>query len=187
MAYFSPKATWLSLVDSQDPHLPLHDGNTVSFEDYRPCFPGQEEEPDSSRIPVDEEDQELLKLTRDLRHRLFFQFKEWEFGPALLEDHMRLAQMQSDAGEALGHYCHARFVAKTLVEKYREDAFIIPWLEVNRVIAEVHHLLGNHESCAMYAKEGLSTIKGRKFEASMDMHITKLATRFLRLLGRQGI
>jgi len=131
------------------------------------------------------EDLDYLRITRDLRHRLFFHFKEWEFGPALLEDHIRLAQAESDPEEALASYCHARHVAVTLVNRNAQTNYLIAWLEADRVIAEIHNLLGNFESCALYAKEGLGAIKKNKFPATLDMRITKLTITFFNLLGRK--
>jgi hypothetical protein len=161
------------------------DGNCLSFEDYRPCFPAYEdnaltEEPES----LSQEDLDAIKITRDLRHRLFFHFKEWEFGPALLQDHIRLAQAESNPEEALVHYCHARHVAQTLVKRNNQPTYILAFLEADRIIAEIHNLIGNHESCALYAKEGLNTIKKNKFSAALDMRITKLTVGFFNLLGR---
>lgn len=181
MSYFSPKSTWLSLVEGQENPLPSKD-DVLSFEDYRPCFPGlggHDEEESPSLVA---EDTESIRVTRELRHRLFFQFKEWEFGPGLFEDTLKLAQAQGDPEEALFWYCHARVVAKTLVERWNQEGFLLAWLETDRVIAEVHHLLGRTESCAMYAKEGLDTIKKNRFDSSMEMRITKLAVRFFKLL-----
>ncbi|MEO7424149.1 MAG: hypothetical protein ABI036_03115, partial [Fibrobacteria bacterium] len=131
------------------------------------------------------EDIEYLRITLDLRHRLFFHFREWEFGPALLEDHLRLAQAQTDPEEALAQYCHARHVAVTLVHKYDQETYRLAWIEADRVIAEIHNLIGNDESCTLYAREGLDAIKGGKFSSYLDMRITKLTVRFLNLLGRR--
>lgn len=204
MSYFSSKSTWLSLVDAahftpsagaeapKPESIPL-DGLALSFEDYRPCFPAEGASIGSSgapalggsadgRVPDTAEDLDYVRITLDLRHRMFFHFKEWEFGPALLEDHLRLAQAQSDPEDALAHYCHARHVAVTLVERHGQSSFRLAWIEANRVISEIHALIGNTESCALYAKEGLQTIKAGKFTADYDMRITKLAVRFLNLL-----
>jgi hypothetical protein len=190
MSYFTPKSTWLSLVDGPGSAAPVHDGKTLSFEDYRPCFPGPGESgggDGGEPVAVSgDQDQESLRITRDLRHRLFFHFKEWEFGPALLEDHLLLAQAQTVPEEALAHYCHARHVARTLVERCGQEEFLLPWLETDRIIAEVHALIGNRESCALYAREGLDTIKRNRFDSSMDMRITKLAVRFFKLLEQAG-
>jgi hypothetical protein len=205
MAYFSSKSTWLSLVDAAhlagaeaskpDAGAPALDGLALSFEDFRPCFPaegdggfasggmGAADAPAAEgRIPDTAEDLDYLRITMDLRHRMFFHFKEWEFGPALLEDHLRLAQAQTDAEEALVHYCHARHVAVTLVDRHNQPSYRLAWIEADRVIAEIHDLIGNTESCALYAKEGLHAIKQGKFTADYDMRITKLAVRFLKLL-----
>jgi hypothetical protein len=182
MAYFSPKSTWLSLVEGQENPVPAADP-ALSFEDYRPCFPGLGGHDEDEGPSIVAEDTESVRITRDLRHRLFFHFKEWEFGPGLLEDNLRLAQAQSTPEEALLHYCHARFVAKTLVERWDRKEFLLAWLETDRIIAEVHQLIGQQESCALYAREGLETIKGNRFEAGMDLRITKLAIRFFKLLG----
>jgi hypothetical protein len=86
--------------------------------------------------------------------------------------------------EALAQYCHARHVAKTLVERWGQGGYLLAWLETDRVIAEIHQLIGQQESCAVYAKEGLDTIKKNRFDASMDLRITKLAIRFFKLLGQ---
>lgn len=188
MSYFTPKSTWLSLVDGPGNAAPAHDGKTLSFEDYRPCFPGLGEAGEEDAAPAVSgcQDLESLRITRDLRHRLFFHFKEWEFGPALLEDHLLLAQAQTDPEEALAHYCHARHVARTLVERWDREEFLLSWLEADRIIAEIHALIGNRESCALYAREGLDTIKRNRFDSSMDMRITKLAVRLFKLLEEAG-
>lgn len=208
MSYFSSKSTWLSLVDaahftpmapSTDAEAPKPestplDGLALSFEDYRPCFPAEGASIGSSvgsasaggasdgRVPDTAEDLDYVRITLDLRHRMFFHFKEWEFGPALLEDHLRMAQAQTDPEDALAHYCHARHVAVTLVDRHDQPSFRLAWIEANRVIAEIHALIGNRESCALYAREGLQAIKAGKFTADFDMRITKLAVRFLNLL-----
>lgn len=193
MSYFSSKSTWLSLVDAPGPTgagesladapAPGLGELTLSFEDFRPCFPAGGEGPVSGDGSAETaEDLDYLRITKDLRHRLFFHFKEWEFGPGLLEDYLRLAQAQSDPEEALFHYCQARHVAVTLVEKCDQPSFRLAWIEADRVIAEIHDLVGNGESCAVYAREGLDAIKNGKFDASLDMRITKLAIRFLNLL-----
>jgi hypothetical protein len=210
MAYFSAKSNWLSLVegagnvgesadkigrhgnaDSESAAAPNLDGLALSFEDFRPCFPaeggsiGSDSNATADGVTDSPEDIEYLRITLDLRHRLFFHFKEWEFGPALLEDHLRLAQAQTDPEAALAQYCHARHVAVTLVDKYDQEAYRLAWIEADRVIAEIHNLIGNDESCTLYAREGLDAIKGGKFSSTLDMRITKLTVRFLNLLGRQ--
>ncbi|MDB5105697.1 MAG: hypothetical protein JWP91_3386 [Fibrobacteres bacterium] len=199
MSYFSSKSTWLSLVDAAHPvgedspkseTAPVLDGLALSFEDYRPCFPaeggsgfgGSDASDPEGKVKDTAEDLDYLRITMELRHRMFFHFKEWEFGPALLEDHLRLAQAQTDAEEALVHYCQARHVAVTLVEKFDQPTYRLAWIEADRVIAEIHALIGNTESCALYAKEGLNAIKQGRFTADYDMRITKLAVRFLNLL-----
>ncbi|GEM_PF-1827643 len=208
MSYFSSKSTWLSLVDAaqlggaeagKSETAPALDGLALSFEDFRPCFPadgagigasvsGSAGGSDAAEgqangfVADTAEDLDYLRITMDLRHRLFFHFKEWEFGPALLEDHLRLAQAQTDAEEALVHYCHARHVAVTLVDKHDQPNYRLAWIEADRVIAEIHDLIGNVDSREMYAKEGLQAIKQGKFTADYDMRITKLAVRFLKLL-----
>lgn len=183
MAYFSPKSTWLSLVEGQENLAPAHDGQSLSFEDYRPCFPGLGDADEGRPSLGEAKDQESLRITRELRHRLFFHFKEWEFGPGLFEDNLNLAQAQTNPEDALAHYCHARHVAKTLVERWGQEGFLMAWLETDRVIAEIHQLIGQTDSCGMYAREGLETIKKNRFDASMDLRITKLAIRFFKLLG----
>lgn len=192
MAYFSSKSTWLSLVEGTEAWA-NGDGSPLSLQDYRPGipFPGaaetspglREEEADAHDFDAPA-DPEQLRLTRELRHRLFFQHREWEFGPALLGDLLALAKSESDAEEALAYYCQARHVAKTLVEECDRPEYLSSWLETDRVIAELHHLRGNFDSCAMYAREGLETIKKNKFAPEMDMRITRLAIRFFQLLGR---
>jgi hypothetical protein len=202
MSYFSSKSTWLSLVDTADTGNSQAkqksdsesqvlaesglDGITLSCEDFTPCFPTSEENSveSESTTAMSTEDFDYLRITRDLRHRLFFHFKEWEFGPALLEDHIRLAQAETNPEEALVHYCHARHVAVTLVNRTSLPIYILAMLDADRIIAEIHNLIGNHESCELYAKEGLHTIKKNKFDASLDMRITKLTIRFFNLLGR---
>ncbi len=212
MAYFSAKSTWLSLVEGagnvgkvseeagESPDgarspggsdsAPNLDGLALSFEDFRPCFPaegksiGSDSNATTDGVADSPEDLDYLRITLDLRHRLFFHFKEWEFGPALLEDHLRLAQAQTDPEEALAQYCQARHVAVTLVEKYAQGNFRLAWIEADRIIAEIHNLIGNDDSCTMYAREGLDAIKSGKFSSSLDMRITKLTVRFLNLLGR---
>jgi hypothetical protein len=199
MSYFSSKSTWLSLVDAAqlggaearkpDP-TPALDGLALSFDDYRPCFPaegasiGASDGSAYAGAADSAEDLDYVRITMELRHRMFFHFKEWEFGPALLEDHLRLAQAQTDAEEALAHYCQARHVAVTLVDRHEMPSYRLAWIEANRVIAEIHALIGNRESCAMYAREGLQAIKQGKFTADYDMRITKLAVRFLNLLDQ---
>lgn len=201
MAYFSARSTWLSLVDGagqigaevpeSETATPL-DGISLSFEDFRPCFPAESSGPGSNpneapaeTVTDSAEDLDYLRITLELRHRLFFHFKEWEFGPALLEDHLRLAKAQTDPEEALAHYCHARHVAVTLVEKCGQPTFRLAWIEADRIIAEIHDLIGNDDSCAVYAREGLDVIKSGKFSSTLDMRITKLTVRFLNLLGRK--
>lgn len=184
MAYFSPKSTWLSLVEGQENPPPVNDGRALAFEDYRPCFPGLGGHEEGESMAIVAEDTESIRITRELRHKLFFHFKEWEFGPGLFEDNLRLAQAQTNPEEALAHYCHARMVAKTLVERWGQAGFLLAWLETDRIIAEIHQLIGQQESCAIYAKEGLDTIKRNRFDNSMDLRITKLAIRFFKLLGQ---
>jgi hypothetical protein len=179
-----------SAGSSAENAAPNLDGLALSFEDFRPCFPaeggriGAESGATAEGVTDSPEDIEYLRITLDLRHRLFFHFKEWEFGPALLEDHLRLAQAQTDPEEALAQYCHARHVAVTLVRKYDQETYRLAWIEADRVIAEIHNLIGNDESCTLYAREGLDAIKGGKFSSYLDMRITKLTVRFLNLLGR---
>lgn len=192
MSYFSSKSTWLSLVDTAGPSgaeaslpdvsAPGLDGLTLSFEDFRPCFPDGGDPSFAGGPAETAEDLDYLRKTKDLRHRLFFHFKEWEFGPGLLEDYLRLAQSQTDTEEALLHYCLARHVAVTLVEKGDQPAFRLAWIETDRIIAEIHQLVGNDLSRDMYAREGLEAIRKGKFSSALDMRITKLAIRFLNLL-----
>jgi hypothetical protein len=190
MAYFSSKSTWLSLVEG--PEAWSHgDGHPLSFQDYRPGIPSPavptgaaEGDADGAEADAGHVDLEQLRLTRELRHRLFFQHQEWEFGPALLKDLLLLARSEANVEEALAYYCQARHVAKVLVEECDRPEFLTSWLETDRMIAELHHLQGNFDSCAMYAQEGLGKIKCSKFAPSMDMRITRLAIRFFQLLGR---
>jgi hypothetical protein len=196
MSYFSSKSTWLSLVDSG--RLPR---DTSSI---RPNgFPAQGPDgnvPDADFVPVappktsplaeegflgaaeNAEDLDHLRITIDLRHKLFFHFREWEFGPALLEDHLRMAKAQTDPEEAAAEYCLARHVAVTLVEKLGQEEHRLGWIEIDRVIAEIQILMGNLESAAVFAREGLKTIKNGRFGADHDMRITRLAIRFLNIL-----
>ena len=201
MAYFSSKSTWLSLVDagqsSANPaHIRLDGSNTSGPDGFAlpspdftavPMGPGQgpvgARDDGSATGPVDsQEDLDYLRITIELRHRLFFHFKEWEFGPALFEDHLRLARAQTDPEEALSHYCQARHVAVTLVGKLDQEDYRLAWIETDRVIAEIHALVGNADSSAVYAREGLKAIKNGHFAADHDMRVTKLAVRFLNLL-----
>ena len=194
MAYFSSKSTWLSLVDSglaqanpnanafrlDGAHTGGPDGFALPSPDFTPVAPRDDA---AAPGPVDsQEDLDYLRITIELRHRLFFHFKEWEFGPALLEDHIRLARAQSDPETALENYCHARHVAATLVGKLDQEEYRVAWIETDRVIAEIHALIGNAESSALYAREGLKAIKQGRFSADHDMRITKLTIRFLNLL-----
>lgn len=193
MAYFSSKSTWLSLVDGglaqpnpnalrlDGSHTAGPDGFALPSPDFTPVPARDDAGPAAG--PVDtQEDLDYLRITIELRHRLFFHFKEWEFGPALLEDHIRLARAQSDPEAALEHYCLARHVAVTLVGKLDQEEYRVAWIETDRVIAEIHALIGNAESSAVYAREGLKAIKQGRFPADHDMRITKLAIRFLNLL-----
>jgi hypothetical protein len=172
MSYFSSKSTWLSLVDFAEP-------------ENSPEFPASETGSTvlEKALPMTPEDYDYMRITRDLRHRLFFHFKEWEFGPALLEDHINLAQSESDSEEALAHYCHARHVAVTLVKRNAQPFYLMAVLETNHIIAGIHKNLGNIDSCALYAREGLNTIKKNKFAPSLDMQITKLTFQFTEMLG----
>jgi hypothetical protein len=181
MAYFSSKSTWLSLVEG--PEAWAHSPETRSHTPYHPVSPSVDGDAglDSGESHAD---QEQLRQTRELRHRLFFQHQEWEFGPALLKDLLLLARGEANVEEALAYYCQARHVAKVLVEQCDRPEYLPSWLETDRMIAELHHLQGNYDSCAMYAQEGLGKIKCSKFESSMDMRITRLAIRFFQLLGR---
>ena len=206
MSYFSPKSTWLSLVDSgrsvRDPSSPRiddvpsigPDGFAWPDRDFTavPAPASACDEPSREAASLPEagmpsapesaEDLDHLRITIDLRHKLFFHFREWEFGPALLEDRLRMARAQTAAEEALAEYCLARHVAVTLVEKLGLEEHRLDWIETDRVIAEIHVLIGNLESAAVYAREGLKVIKTGRFGAGHDMRITRLAIRFLNLL-----
>lgn len=205
MSYFSSKSTWLSLVDSgrtaRDPESFKLDGSRSPGPDGSapdpdfvavPAAPAGNREGAGSALPLAEEgmlgapesaeDLDHLRITIDLRHKLFFHFREWEFGPALLEDHLRMARAQTDPEEALAEYCLARHVAVTLVGKLGQEEHRLDWIEADRVIAEIHVLIGNLDSAAVYAREGLKAIKNGRFGADHDMRITRLAIRFLNLL-----
>jgi hypothetical protein len=201
MSYFSSKSTWLSLVDAGKPAR-----DSASIRPEGPSISGPQgfALPETDFVPVaasaaeaargafpaareggaaeTAEDLDHLRITIDLRHKLFFHFREWEFGPALLEDHLRMAKAQTDPEEAASEYCLARHVAVTLVEKLGREEHRLAWIEIDRVIAEIHVLIGNLESAAVYAREGLKAIKNGRFGADHDMRITKLAIRFLNLL-----
>ena len=217
MSYFSPKSTWLSLVDSARPardpaslrldgahvsgtegfalpaadFVPVSDLDTaVSASDTAVPAPSGEAARGASLLaeegilgaPESAEDLDHLRITIDLRHKLFFHFREWEFGPGLLEDHIRMARAQTDPEEALAEYCLARHVAVTLVGKLGLEEHRLAWIEIDRVIAEIHVLIGNLDSAAVYAREGLKAMKNGRFGADHDMRITRLAIRFLNLL-----
>jgi hypothetical protein len=211
MSYFSSKSTWLSLVDTgksaRDPasirldgsHAWGPDGFALPDPDFvavpvapagtgegapagRPPEAASLAEEGMLAAPESAEDLDHLRITIELRHKLFFHFREWEFGPALLEDHLRMARAQTDPEEALAEYCLARHVAVTLVGKLGKEEHRLAWIETDRVIAEIHVLIGNLDSAALYAREGLKAIKNGRFGADHDMRITRLAIRFLNLL-----
>jgi hypothetical protein len=56
-------------------------------------------------------------------------------------------------------------------------------LELDLRIAEIHRMLGHHESAVVYAKEGLKALRSDRFPADMDALITKLAFRLMRLMS----
>ncbi len=206
MSYFSSKSTWLSLVDADGNGAgkPARDASArMGFSRGPDGIP--QPDPDFVAVPAppsgspaaaasplaeegimgaaeSAEDLDHLRITIDLRHKLFFHFREWEFGPALLEDHVRMARAQTDPEEALAEYCLARHVAVTLVGKLGQEEHRLAWIEVDRVIAEIHVLIGNLDSAGVYAREGLQAIKNGRFGAEHDMRITRLAIRFLKLL-----
>jgi len=196
MSYFSPKSTWLSLVDAGKParnaaplrigfsHPPGPDGFALPDPDFVAVPEATSPLAEEGMMGAAEsaEDLDHLRITIDLRHKLFFHFREWEFGPALLEDHVRMARAQTDAEEALAEYCLARYVAVTLVGKLGQEEHRLAWIEIDRVIAEIEILIGNLDSAAVYAREGLKAIKNGRFGAEHDMLITRLAIRFLKLL-----
>lgn len=223
MSYFSPKSTWLSLVDSvrpprdpdsirpYGPHVQGPEGFALPYADFVPVadpaapgpltpsgagtagggIAGGESAARGASSLADEgflgaaenaEDLDHLRITIDLRHKLFFHFREWEFGPALLEDHLRMAKAQTDPEEAAAEYCLARHVAVTLVEKLGQEEHRLAWIEIDRVIAEIQILIGNMESAAVFAREGLKAIKNGRFGADHDMRITRLAIRFMNVL-----
>ena len=187
MAYFSSKSTWLSLVEGASPQSITPDDFPLPLEDFSPCLPAlsslEEDMAAGEMGPAGPADHEHLRLTRDLRHRLFFHHREWEFGPGLFEDSLKLAQSQSHPKTALAHYEEVRRVAKALVEEFGQADFLPPLLETLRILAEIHQLMEDKEGCETRAKEGLETIRGHKFDASLDLRITKLAMRFFSLLG----
>ena len=190
MSYFSPRATWMSLVESPGsfsftpepgsalPSLKSAMSHLVSD------WVKADAEGEKSEIPSD---LEALKSQRDLRQRLFFHHREWEFGPSLFEDNIQLARAQCDSQEAMVYYEEARLVAKTLAENYGESSFVPAWLEVNRVLAEIHELLDQGDKSVFYAREGLMALKSGRFDSAMDPFITKLAVRFWELLGRAPV
>ena len=108
-------------------------------------------------------DMEAFKTQRDLRHRLFFHHKEWEFGPALLTDNIRLARAQHKPQEAITYYEEARSTAKALVENFGEAEYVPAWLEVNRVLAEIYSLVDQSDKSVFYAREGLMALKKGRF------------------------
>ncbi len=186
MSYFSPRSTWMSLVESPgsfsfvpDPCVAspsLHSSMTRLTADW--VHVEQDDEPEIIS------DLETLKCQRDLRHRLFFHHREWEFGPSLLEDNIQLAQAQSNPQEAIAFYEEARLVAKSLAENYGESSFVPAWLEVNRVLSEIYNLQDQSDQSVFYAREGLQALKQGRFDSTLDPYITKLAVRFWSLLGR---
>jgi hypothetical protein len=212
MSYFSSKSTWLSLVDGgvRREGKPARDSDATRLDESHIWGPDGVALPDpdfvavpaasaggvrdaaAGSVPLAEEgmlgtpesaeDLDHLRITIDLRHKLFFHFREWEFGPALLEDHMRMARAQTDPEEALAEYCLARHVAVTLVGKLGQEEHRLDWIEADRVIAEIEVLIGNLDSAAVYAREGLKAIKNGRFGAEHDMRITRLAIRFLNIL-----
>ena len=182
MAYFSSKSTWLSLIEGAEPAAATPYVAPLPPEDSHPHLfpaPGEGEAAEQSWDGVDVEG---LRIAQGLRHRLFFQHREWEFGPALLRDNFRLARLQSNPEEALAYYGFARHVAQALVEEYGQAAFLPAWLEATRLISEIHRRMGNFESAATYARAGLDTLKKNKFDASLELHITKLSISFAKLL-----
>jgi hypothetical protein len=194
MSYFSSKSTWLSLVDGGQP---ARDPNALRLDGFHAAGPEGFALPRPDFVPVPDAadaedgtpagetaapgDLDDLRITIELRHKLFFHFREWEFGPALFDDYLAMARAQSNPDEALAQYCLARHVAVTLVEKLGHEEYRLPWIETDRVIAEIHALIGNSDSAAVYANEGLKAIKNGRFGADHDMRITRLAVRFLRL------
>lgn len=206
MSYFSSKSTWLSLVDAGKPSRlsesnrpgalrpPGPDGFALPGGDFTAvpeAGPGRADAAASPGSLAEEgllgasesaEDLDHLRITIDLRHKLFYHFREWEFGPALLEDHLRMARAQTDPEEALSEYCLARHVAVTLVEKLGREERRLAWIETDRVIAEIHVLIGNLDSAGVYARDGLQAIRNGRFGSEHDMRITRLAIRFLNLL-----
>jgi hypothetical protein len=187
MSYFSHRATWLSLVESPE-SLESRDEERKNQEnpDGFSLSSGWTSTPDlyedDSSATV--EDTAQLEVMRDLRHRLFFHHGESEFGPTLLADTLRLARSQTDSEEAVAWYCQARQVAQSLVEKQGDAAFILAWIEIDHVLAEMQSARGNFESSAMYAREGLDIIKRNRFGVEREARVTELAVRLFRILGR---
>ena len=189
MSYFSPRASWMSLVAAPGSFSYTPEpGASIPSLDAAMSRLNEDwlaEEPDrGEEIPSD---LGILQNQRDLRHRLFFIHHEWEFGSALFEDNIKLARAQSDPQEAIVFYEEARLVAKTLAENYGEAAFVPAWLQVNRLLAEIHGLLDQAEKTVFYAREGLQAMKSSRFDSSLDPFITKIAVRFWDLLGRTPV
>jgi hypothetical protein len=182
MSYFSPRASWISLVGSPGSFSFKPDSSPamVSLAGAMSRL-GNDWDGKDGENPAD---LKALQNQRDLRHRLFFHHREWEFGPALLEDDIRLARAQSSPSIAVAHYEEARLVAKTLAEDYGEESFVPAWLEINRVLAEIYSLTEQGDKSVFYAREGLQVLRGVRFDSSLDPFITKLTLRFWDLLGR---
>src|SRR5262245_62060343 len=180
MAYFSSKSTWLSLIEGVEPPaapLPPEDLHL----DLLPARGDADSE--SAEPGWEAVDAEGLRVAQGLRHRLFFQHREWEFGPALLRDNFRLARLQANPEEALAYYGFARHVAQALAEECGHLAFLPAWLEADRLIADTQLHLGNAEGCRAYAREGLDLIRRNKFAAPIEERVAQLTEKFLKLLG----
>ncbi len=187
MSYFSSRSVWMSLVEAPG-SFSYHPEPSLAFPSLQTAMTRLGEdwagESEEAKTPSD---LEALQNQRDLRHRLFFHYREWEFGPALFEDNIALARAQSRPQAALEYYEEARLVAKELVESRGQASFLPAWLETNRVLSEIYALQEQAEKSAFYAREGLQTLKGARFDSKLDPFITKLAVRFWDLLGRVPI
>lgn len=127
-----------------------------------------------------EQSEKALKL----RHAYVVYENHWEYGPQLFDDNLRLARLQTRSEGALEYYCHARFIASELVRRDSKPRYLMAWLEIDLIIAEVQMLKGCTDSSRIYAYEGLDLIKHHKFDSGMDSRVTTLALRFLKLIGK---
>ncbi len=167
MSYFSPRSTWLSLVEETSALFPKNEEAST-----KPDF-----------TPVSE--QTLPGKSIDPGAYLYAE--GWDPTHEILEDTIHLAQSQKDAANALFYYCQARHIAKTMADEKNRSSYVLTWLELDKIIAEIHILLGNFDSSELYAREGLDTIRHNKFTSEWDPLITKMALQFFNLLGRSEI